>query len=289
MNRILIGLLAAVCIAGCETTGTNTGTVPDVGTGTVITPEVKLSSNAVAICVGLTSVNPYAYGGWAGDCPGCDVDAKGLYNLFVKKGFTSKIILNSEATWTQVRGTIVAASKDLKAGDLLVVAISGHGGQLPDDNGDESDGQDETLCLWDGQVRDDEMLKLINSLPGGIRLVLINDQCHSEGNFRAVARVAQRVISFGYWGNRPAKPIIEVKPTWSGQLIQFAGCRESSYSYGSNTGGTWTQSLLGVYKDTLTWRSWFDFGKARMPGNQVPQWVEYGAVQDTFRNGAVLK
>lgn len=289
MNRMLIGLLAATLyVVGCDTTGTNTNPVPEVGTGTVVTPEVKPSSNAVAICVGLTSVNPYAYGGWAGDCPGCDIDAKGLYNLFVKKGFTSKLILNSDATWTQVRGTIVSAAKDLKPGDLLVIAMSGHGGQLPDDNGDEADGQDETLCLWDGQVRDDEMLKLINSFPS-IRLVLINDQCHSEGNFRAMARVAQRVISLGYWGNRQAKPIIEVKPTWSGQLIQFAGCREASYSYGGSTGGTWTQSLLEAYKDTLTWKSWFDAGKLKMPGNQVPQWVEYGDVQDTFRNGAVLK
>jgi hypothetical protein len=254
-----------------------------------------MSSNTVAICIGLTAVNPYAYGGWAGDCPGCDVDAKGLYSLLVSKGFKSTLILNSEATWTNVRAKILEAANSLKnKDDLLVVTMSGHGGQLQDDNGDEVDGQDETLCLWDGQVRDDEMLKLIRQFPA-IRLMLINDQCHSEGNFRAILRSVQQTVSLGAWGKRSASPLIDKTglkrdtADWGGQLIQFAGCREDNYSYGASAGGTWTQSLLRKYSDNLTWRGWFDSSIAIMPGNQVPQWVEYGSVQDSFRTGQVLK
>jgi hypothetical protein len=253
--------------------------------------------NRVAICVGLTSVDPYRYDGWDGDCPGCDVDAKGLYNLFASKGFTAKLILNSAARWNFVRSEIINISAGLKPGELLIIAMSGHGGQIKDDNGDEKDGLDETICMWDGQVRDDEVLKMIGQLPEGIRIVLINDQCHSEGNFRSMVRKVKNTVSFGRWGKNNAKPIIDIdavqkwqrSSSWTGQIIQFAGCRESSYSYGSLTGGTWTQNLLGVYDSKLTWQQWFDGAKARMPGNQVPVWVEFGGVQDNFRNGPVLQ
>jgi hypothetical protein len=36
-----------------------------------------------------------------------------------------------------------------------VFFVSGHGGQVKDTDGDEEDGLDETLCLWDGQCADD--------------------------------------------------------------------------------------------------------------------------------------
>jgi len=147
--------------------------------------------------------------------------------------------------------------------------------------------------MWDGQVRDDKYKTMIDTEFPPIRVIQINDQCHSEGNFRAAFRSVQKLISFGYWGNRTYKPIISNRSqdisTWKGQLIQFAGCRENNYSYGSATGGTWTQSLLAAYDDGLTWRGWFDAAAKRMPSNQSPQWVEYGNVTDDFRYGKVLR
>lgn len=38
-----------------------------------------------------------------------------------------------------------------------MLSYSGHGGQLPDLNGDESDGRDETWCFFDGELVDDEL------------------------------------------------------------------------------------------------------------------------------------
>ena len=85
---------------------------------------------------------------------------------------------------------------------------------------------------------------------------------------------------------------VKVVSVWNGPLIQFAGCREASYSYGGSSGGSWSQDLLLV-QDTmsnLTWRSWFDQGRALMDtAQQDPQWVEYGDVRDYFRNGPALK
>jgi hypothetical protein len=167
--------------------------------------------------------------------------------------------------------------------------MSGHGGQIADNNGDEADKLDETICLWDGQVRDDDVLALIQKLPAGLRVVLINDQCHSEGNFRAFVRKVQRVVSLGKYGKTRAQALVKASRGWDGQLIQFAGCRENSYSYGAAAGGTWTQNLLSTFNPGFTWRQWFDAAASKMPGNQVPVWVEYGNVGDEFRNGRVLE
>lgn len=295
MKRLAVCLMMCVLVVvGCDTT------VPDANTTEAVInvgdPQIEFSkgdSNVVTVSVGLTYVNPNFYQGWDGACPGCDIDARGMFNLFRSKRYTSYLLLNSVATWRSVRATILNTSRLVRHGGVLIVTMSGHGGQLNDDNGDELDGMDETICLWDGQVRDDEILKMIGEMPN-IRLVLINDQCHSEGNFRSVLRDVQQTVSLGSWGKRTARPLardvtkVDIRG-WGGQLIQFAGCRENNYSYGSNVGGTWTMSLLGAFNTNLTWKGWFDEGKKKMPANQIPQFVEFGAVQETFRNGSVLK
>ena len=50
-----------------------------------------------------------------------------------------------------------AARASSSAGDLFFLSYSGHGGQVPDINGEEADSKDETWCLYDGQLIDDEL------------------------------------------------------------------------------------------------------------------------------------
>ena len=69
-------------------------------------------------------------------------------------------------------------------GDNFFFHYSGHGSQLPDDNGDEEDGFDETLVPLDfnssGMIRDDWIFKVLcANLPAGCRLTAVTDCCHS--------------------------------------------------------------------------------------------------------------
>lgn len=62
--------------------------------------------------------------------------------------------------------------------------MPGHGGSLPDDNGDEEDGMDETLIPVDyvqaGQIRDDELFeKFIVPMKAGVTVTCLMDCCHS--------------------------------------------------------------------------------------------------------------
>jgi hypothetical protein len=65
-----------------------------------------------------------------------------------------------------------------------VFHFSGHGDQEPDDDGDEKDGEDETITPLDwqqsGDIRDDEINDIIvRPLVHGVRLHAIIDACRS--------------------------------------------------------------------------------------------------------------
>ncbi|KAJ3008255.1 Ca(2+)-dependent cysteine protease [Thoreauomyces humboldtii] len=71
-----------------------------------------------------------------------------------------------------------------QAGDSLFFHFSGHGSQQKDEDGDESDGVDETICPSDfktaGQITDDVMNAImVRPLPPGCRLTALFDCCHS--------------------------------------------------------------------------------------------------------------
>ena len=71
-----------------------------------------------------------------------------------------------------------------KSGDSLIMHYSGHGGSVRDKDGDEEDGNDETLCPVDydsaGQILDDDVHEaLVKGIPDGVRLTAIMDCCHS--------------------------------------------------------------------------------------------------------------
>jgi len=288
-KRAMMCKAVMMCMVFASLSGCVSFESPSVVLGEGKIERTEGDSNKVAICVGLTAVDSRYYNGWAGDCPGCDVDAKGMYNLFVKNGYTSTLMLNSACTWDNVSNTILSNARKLKSGDKIVIMMSGHGGQIKDQNGDEVDGQDETICMWDGQVRDDDVLKMLKQFPDGLKIVMINDQCHSEGNYKTALRSFKQTVSLGYWGTQEGTVLID-KSGFNGRLIQFAGCREASYSYGATDGGTWTQSLLTVIEkdNTLSWIILFNKAKLIMPSNQTPVYMEEGEV-GCFRDEAVLK
>lgn len=285
--RIYAAACAALCVFGCSTAEHNSSV-------TVAThvPISTTGSSVHAVCSGLTAVNPAAYAGWAGECPGCDVDAKSMAALCQAAGAQTTLLLNEQATKGNVERAIKNASEGLRRGDLLIITHSGHGGQVTDTDGDEADGMDETICLWDGQLVDDHVLEILAALPAGLRVLLVTDTCHSEGNFRGFVRKATRTLTLGRYGHRVPRLVshrLKAHAEFTGQLIQMAACREDSFSYGEAAGGEFTCALRAAYAGAATTRAWFDTAKRAMPERQQPQWVEFGSVEDDFRFSVPLK
>jgi hypothetical protein len=95
------------------------------------------------------------------------------------KGMTPTVLLTKKATRSAVLANMRAAAKALKSGDLFFLSYSGHGGQVADANGDEPDKKDETWCLYDGQLIDDELYFELSRFAAGVRILVLSDSCHS--------------------------------------------------------------------------------------------------------------
>src|SRR4051812_100879 len=115
-----------------------------------------------ALIVGLKHVDSKKYNGWDGTngCGGCELDADNINRILIPLGYKPRILKTQDALAENILGGLSAAAKELKDGDIFVFYYSGHGGQQPDMNGDETDGQDETLVAYDRQIIDDELDKI---------------------------------------------------------------------------------------------------------------------------------
>src|SRR5687768_2797665 len=123
---------------------------------------------AVSLHLGLNLVNPAAYGGWDGPLAACEFDARDMATLARSKGMQPTVLMTKKATRAATLAALRKASKALKPGDFFFLTYSGHGGQVPDTNRDEPDRKDETWCLFDGQLIDDELYLELSRFAAGV-------------------------------------------------------------------------------------------------------------------------
>jgi len=134
----------------------------------------------ISIHIGLNYLDERHYGSGVDSLETCEQDAKDIQQIAIDQNFKSSFLLLSEnATRRAVRDIIKFASRELTRGDMLLLSYSGHGGFVLDTNGDELDNLDETWCLYDGQLLDDELNQLWTLFAEGVRIFVISDSCHS--------------------------------------------------------------------------------------------------------------
>lgn len=140
----------------------------------------------------LIGINKYQVPG--ADLRGCVNDVKNLqqalttYYGFLARDMTS--LTDLQATKKAMQSAIQKLIASGKKGDVLLLHYSGHGSNVPDDNGDEADHRDEILCPtnldWNDPLRDDWLRTTFNKLRAGVSLTVIMDCCHSGSNTRAI-------------------------------------------------------------------------------------------------------
>lgn len=132
------------------------------------------------------------YEGQQGELSGCHNDVKNIKKYLIsQQGFKEKdmLILMDDGRHNQpTRKNILDAFDRIvqysKAGDVVFIHYSGHGGRVRDTSGDEADGYDETLIPLDfkraGQIIDDDLYeRLVKKMPAGVTVVVLMDCCHS--------------------------------------------------------------------------------------------------------------
>ncbi len=144
-------------------------------------------ARGLALNIGLNGVSAAAYGGWDGPLAACEFDAHDMAAIARARGMKATVLLTKKATRANMLAGMRSAAKALKSGDFFLLTYSGHGGQVPDTNGDEPDKQDETWCLYDGQLIDDELYFELSRFKAGVRILMLSDSCHSGSVARELA------------------------------------------------------------------------------------------------------
>lgn len=134
-----------------------------------------------AMCIGIDRYPTAPLGG-------CANDARAWRETFLGLGFeVPTLLLDEQATRSAIVGQLSDLIRGSRAGDVLAFQFAGHGTQLPDLDGDETDGdsagQDEALCPVDFDqghfVIDDDLGAIFNTIPDGVSVTVFTDCCHS--------------------------------------------------------------------------------------------------------------
>eukprot|EP01068_Selenidium_serpulae_P010809 Selendium_serpulae@DN5536_c2_g1_i2.p1 len=132
------------------------------------------------------------YAGSEAELAGCINDVRLIGSRLKHSGFDDiRTMTDERSTSSSLQSTkanMVECMKWLvngaRRGDQLFFHFSGHGTQVRDRSGDESDGFDESLMPVDykkaGPLIDDVLHEIfVKNLPNGVRLTALLDCCHS--------------------------------------------------------------------------------------------------------------
>jgi hypothetical protein len=127
----------------------------------------------------------------ASDLPFCADDARRVRDAFVHAGYIQPrdavVLQDGQVTRGMLQNTLARIGSGLGPDDSVLVFFSGHGNQVPDRNGDEADGMDETIVLSDGALLDDDLAAMLGQSPA--RDVVALDSCYSGGFATDISRL----------------------------------------------------------------------------------------------------
>jgi hypothetical protein len=162
------------------------------------------------------------------------------------------------------------AAKTLSKGDFFFLTFSGHGGQVRDADGDEPDRKDETWCLYDGQLVDDELYVELGRFAAGVRVLVLSDSCHSGTVTRArVTADPDQALAQVDAAASETNLVGEFKPA----VILISGCRDSQTSMDGEHNGAFTEQLLKVWDEGAfkgNYDSFYARIRAALPRSQSP-------------------
>jgi hypothetical protein len=272
----------------------------------------------ISIHIGLNEVNPDHYGGWSGKLNACEADANDMERIATARDFEPTTIMTGDATAETVTSAIRDAAGKLEEGDILFLTYSGHGGQVPDTNGQEQDQLDETWVLFDRQLVDDELYSLYSQFAEGARILVFSDSCHSGSVNRGIFEAAvphvveaaivdtkaprtkdlprdvaeqtyeqNKVLYDEIQESHPAGEAADI----GASVLLISGCQDNQLSLDGDRNGLFTSQVLAVWDDGKWVGSHPTFHKAvgaKMPPTQSPNYNPVGAQNGPFEQQTPL-
>ena len=216
----------------------------------------------------------------------------------------------------------------MKPGDIFLLTYSGHGSQVPDFSGDErlerpEDAVDETLCLYDGQIVDDELYALWAAFPADSRVLAVFDCCHSgsavKGQLiddmiataqtpdqlpRVMPRAVAARVAAQAPGLLPRRSPSKVTAAWAGPVTRemalpvaasvrlISACQDNQVALDGLTNGLFTGRLLETWGAGAFQGDYAAFHKAivdLMPPTPDPEPLHHRPRQPVLRRPAPVR
>lgn len=257
-------------------------------------PSTQHAGNAarprgLSLHIGINAVSADAYAGWTGPLAACEFDAHDMSALARERGFEPTTLITRTATRAATLTALRKAARGLHRGDAFFLSFSGHGGQIDDVTADEDDKLDETWCLYDGQLIDDELYYELSRFAEGVRVLVLSDSCHSGTVTRAPSpddataharprimpravgrRVYQRSKVFydnlqrevaqaaGHAKVDPdtalANVVVSTRLTaivkdFKPVVVLISGCQDNQFSMDGDNNGAFTEQVLRVWNE----------------------------------------
>lgn len=221
------------------------------------------------------------YPGDSSDLNGCvndvyDVKEK-LDSLY--PDFVTKIFTDSNATISTFEYELAKEVEKLQAGDVLLIHYSGHGTYVTDKNGDEQDGYDEALYLYDGPLIDDDIRGMLEGIPEGATVILIFDCCYSGTITRSVALKKEKNRFYPSPVGKKSTGSLKIKNRFAKgndmRWITFSGSGEHQTSadayINGRYNGAFTYFLLKLLKPGITYKQWAGYVSEAFEGSRFEQ------------------
>jgi hypothetical protein len=132
------------------------------------------------------------YPGTKCELHGCANDVRRMRTTLVERfGFDESDILvmldtdpsTPQPTGANIRSSLNKLINSVQPGDALVFHYSGHGTQVPPENGapGETDTEEAIVPTDMNLLTDDDFRGLVNQIPDGVTFTFLSDSCHSGG------------------------------------------------------------------------------------------------------------
>lgn len=263
-------------------------------------------AKGIAINIGLNIIDAVRYGN-NGRLPYCANDANEMSVLAFNEGYyIQDFLIDKDATAGNVNIALNKAAEALYGGDKLLLTYSGHGGQHPDQNGDEKDDKyDETWVLYDRKFLDDELYYAWSKFRKGVRIVLVSDSCFSGTVAKpsvtgrnAFLEILQSEAQLHYKRHKeiydshakflPSSNDLDIQAS----VILLASSQDNQTSKSRSRSGNklslFTDELLTVYSQKdykLNYKTFIEAIKNRIPSHiQTPNYFQTGIQNEKFIN-----
>jgi hypothetical protein len=226
-------------------------------------------ARGISLHIGVNEVDLMHYAGVSRRLFSSERDAQAMRHIAERSGFDAlPLLLGDRATYAAVLATIAGAASQVGAGDSFLISFAGHGSQVPDVTGTEPDGRNETWCLYDQQLVEQQLFAALRAFERGVRVLIVSDCCHSGIEPEA-----------GFTG-RPAPPALTPRelprdaadavyrahaPTYDSQerlggpdrrrgalsasVLLLASCRADELSYEGTVLGFFTDALVQAWEE----------------------------------------